>query len=149
MELGPRLFGEAEADWAWTRFDQAQPGGFFDYDTRTLRAGLGYDVGSDLRATVSYAYERIPPSPDRAIVETTAHDVIGTLAGTVAPLTTGSLSVGFRSQTNPLATGASASFKGLILGGSLRRELGHSSSVELQFTRAVNPSSPSTRTPTT
>ena len=141
VELGPRLFGEAEADWAWTRFDEAQPGGFFDYDTRTLRAGLGYDVGSDLRATVSYAYERIPPSPDRAIVETSAHGLIGTLAGTIAPLTTGSLSVGYRSQTNPLATAESASFKGFTLGGSLRRELGHSSSVELQFTRAVNPSS--------
>ena len=141
VDLGPRLFAEAQADWVWTRFDQAQPGGFFDYDTRTVRAGLGYDVGSDLKATVSYAYERIPPSPDRAIVETTAHGVIGALAGTVAPLTTGSLSVGFRRQTNPLATGASASFEGFILGGSLRRELGHSSSVELQLTRAVDPSS--------
>jgi hypothetical protein len=141
VELGPRLFGEAQADWVWTRFDQAQPGGFFDYDTRTLRAGLGYDVGSDLRATVSYAYERIPPSPDRAIVETTAHDLLGTLAGTVAPLTTGSLTVGYRRQTNPLATGESASFEGFTLGGSLRRELGHSSSVELQFIRAVEPSS--------
>ncbi|HYN01399.1 MAG TPA: outer membrane beta-barrel protein [Vicinamibacteria bacterium] len=141
VELGPRLFGEAQAAWVWTRFDQAQPGGFFDFDSRTLRAGLGYDVGSDLRATVSYAYERIPPSPDRAIVETTAHSLIGTLAGTVASLTTGSLSVGYRSQTNPLATAESASFRGFTLGGSLRRELGHSSSVELQFTRAVDPSS--------
>ena len=49
--------------------------------------------------------------------------------------------MGFRSQTNPLATAESASFKGFTLGGSLRRELGHSSSVELQFTRAVDPSS--------
>ena len=141
VDLGPRLFGEAEADWVWTRFDQTQPGGFFDYDTRTLRAGLGYDVGSDLRATVSYAYERIPPSPDRAIVETTAHSLLGTLAGTIGPLTTGSLTVGFRRQTNPLATGESASFEGFTLGGSLRRELGHSSSVELQWNRAADPSS--------
>jgi hypothetical protein len=141
VDLGPRLFGEADAAWVWTRFDQAQPGGFFDYDTRTLRAGLGYDVGSDLRATVSYAYERIPPSPDRAIVETTAHSLLGTLAGTVAPLTTGSVTVGFRRQTNPLAVAESASFEGFTLGGSLRRELGHSSSVDLQWNRAVDPSS--------
>jgi len=141
VELGPRLFGEAEAGWVRTRFDQAQPGGFFDYDTRTLRAGLGYDVGSDLRATVSYAYERIPPSPDRAIVEATAHSLLGTLAGTVASLTTGSVTIGFRSQTNPLAVAESASFKGFTLGGTLRRELGHSSSVDLQWIRAVDPSS--------
>ncbi len=148
VDLGPRLFGEAEAVWDWTRFDQAQPGGFFDYDSRTLRAGLGYDVGSDLRATVSYAYERIPPSPDRAIVETSAHSLLGTLAGTVAPLTTGSLTVGFRQQTNPLAVAESASFNGFTLGGSLRRELGHSSSVELRGT-ARSTRAPTTRTPTT
>jgi hypothetical protein len=140
VDLGPRLFGEAEAVWDWTRFDQVQPGGFFDYEHRTLRAGLGYDVGSDLRATVSYAYERIPPSPDRAIVETSAHSLLGTLAGTVAPLTTGSLTVGFRHQTNPLAVAQSASFEGFTLGGSLRRELGHSSSIELSWNRAVDPS---------
>jgi hypothetical protein len=141
VELGPRLFAEAGADLVWTRFDQAQPGGFFDYDDRTLRAGLGYDVGSDLRATVSYAYERIPPSPDRAIVETSAHSLLGMIAGTVAPLTTGSLTVGYRSQTNPLAVAESASFKGFTLGGTLRRELGHSSSVDLSWNRAVDPSS--------
>ena len=148
VELGPRLFGEAAADWAWTRFDQAQPGGFFDYDTRTLRAGLGYDVGSDLRATVSYAYERIPPSPDRAIVETTAHDLIGTLAGTVAPLTTGSLSVGFRRQTNPLATGGArpsrASPSAGRSGGSSATPPRSSCSSPAPWTRA-----PTTRTPTT
>jgi hypothetical protein len=141
VDLGARLSAEAEGTWARARFDQTQPGGFFDYDSRTLRAGLGYDVGSDLRATVSYAYERIPPSPDRALVETSAQSLLGTLAGGIAPLTTGSVTVGFRSQTNPLATGASGSFKGLVLGGSLRRELGHSSSAELQFNRSPDPSS--------
>ncbi len=141
VDLGPRLFAEAQGDWSWTRFDEAQPGGFFDYDSRTLRAGLGYDVGSDLRATVSYAYERIPPSPDRAIVETNAHSLLGTITGTVLPLTTGSLTVGYRSQTNPLAVSESASFDGFTLGGSIRRELGHSSSIELLWNRSVDPSS--------
>ena len=140
VDLGARLSAEAEARTAWTRFDEAQEGGFFDYDNRSFRAGLGYDVGSDLRATVSYAYERIPPSPDRAVVETTAHSLLGTLAGTIAPLTSGSLTVGYRSQTNPLASGESASFKGLALGGSLRRELGHSSALELQVNRTPEPS---------
>jgi hypothetical protein len=140
VELGGRLSAEAEAGWARTRFDQKQQGGFFDNDDRTIRAGLGYDVGSDLRATVSYAYERIPPSTDRGLVESTAHSVLGTLAGRIAPLTSGALTAGFRSQTNPLAQGASASYKGLTLGGTLRRELGHSSSLELQLNRATEPS---------
>jgi hypothetical protein len=139
-DLGARLWAEAEAGLRFARFDEEQQGGFFDYDSRALRAGLGYDVGSDLRATVSYLYERIPPSPDRAIVESGAHGVVGTLAGTLAPLTSGSATVGFRRQTNPLASGESRSFTGITLGGSLRRELGHSSSVELQWRRDTEPS---------
>jgi len=141
VDLGSRLSAEAEAGWRWARFDEQEQGGFFDYDTRAIRAGLGYDIGSDLRATVSYAFERIPPSPDRAVVESSAHNVIGSLAGTIAPLTSGSVTVGFRSQANPLATGESASFDGVTLGGSLRRELGRSSSVELQWNRATEASS--------
>jgi hypothetical protein len=141
IDLGSRLSAEAEAGWRIARFDEHPEGGFFDYDTRAVRAGLGYDIGGDLRATVSYAFERIPPSPDRSVVETSAHDVIGALAGTIAPLTTGSVTVGFRSQTNPLAKGESASFHGVTLGGSLRRELGRATSVELQWNRTTDPSS--------
>jgi len=140
MELGSRLSAEAEAGWRSARFDEEEQGGFFDYDTRAIRAGLGYDIGSDLRATVSYAFERIPPSPDRGLVESSAHNLIGTLAGSIAPLTTGSVTVGFRRQANPLAKGESASFDGITLGGALRRELGRSSSVELQWNRATEPS---------
>jgi hypothetical protein len=141
VDVGARLYTEGQASWLWTRFDQVQDGGFFDYDRRALRAGLGYDVSSDLRATVSYAFERIPPSPDRDLVESSAHSLLGTLAGTIAPLLSGSVTVGVRSQENPLATGESASFKGMTLGAAVRRELGHSSSVELQFNRATEPSS--------
>jgi hypothetical protein len=141
VDLGARLPAEAEAGWSRARFDLGPESGFFDYDSRVIRAGLGYDVGSDLRATVSYAFERIPPSPDRAIVESSAHSLLGTLAGTLGPLTSGSLTVGLRHQTNPLAPGESASFQGVTLGGSLHRELGHSSAIDLQWSRATDPSS--------
>ncbi len=140
VDLGARLSAEADLSWQWTRFDDEQSGGFFDYDSRALRAGLGYDVASDLRATVSYAFERIPPSPDRAIVESSAHSLLGTLAGTIAPLTSGAVTVGFRSQTNPLAAGESRSYRGLTLGGSLRRQLGYSTQLELQVNRSTEPS---------
>jgi len=48
--------------------------------------------------------------------------------------------VGLRHQTNPLATGESASWDGLTLGGSLRRQLGRSSVAEVQLTRTPEPS---------
>jgi hypothetical protein len=140
-DLGTRLYAEAEATWQWTRFDEKQEGGFFDYDSRAARVGLGYDIGSDLRATVSYAFERIPPSPDRAVVESSAHSLLGAIAGTITPLTTASVSVGLRRQSNPQATGASDSYTGMTLGASVRRELGRSTSVELALNRTVDPSS--------
>ncbi len=130
IDLGARLFTEGGLGWSWSRFDPGATG-FFGYDSRTARAGLGYDLGGDLRLVLSYVFERIPPAPDRAIAESDAHNVVGTLTGPIGPLMTGSLSAGFRSQTNPLATGTSASYHGLTLGGTLSRQLGHSSSLDL------------------
>jgi len=140
IDLGARLFAEAEANWQWSRFDEAQTAGFFSYDSRAIRVGLGYDVGSDLRAVVGYSHERIPPAPDREIVETSSQSLLGTLAGTIAPLTSGSVTVGLVRQRNPAATGKSRAFDGITLAGTLRRELGHASSVAIQLTRASNPS---------
>jgi hypothetical protein len=73
-------------------------------------------------------------------VESNAHSVVGALTGTIAPLTSGSVTVGFRRQTNPLAAGESASYRGVTLGGALHRELGRSSAVDLAWTRATEPS---------
>src|SRR5574341_173253 len=140
FDVGARLWAEGEARWAWNRFAEQQDTGFFDYDNRTLRAGLGYDVGGDLKATVSYSYEQLPPSPDRAIVESSSHSLLGTLGGAVGALTSASLTLGLRRQTNPLATGESRSWNGITLGGSLRRELGHSTFAEVQATRSSEPS---------
>jgi hypothetical protein len=140
FDIGARLWAEGEGRRAWNRFAQQQDSGFFDYDNRTLRAGLGYDVGSDLKATVSYSYEHLPPSPDRAIVESSSHSLLATLAGEVAALTSASVTLGLRRQTNPLAPGESQSWNGITLGGSLRRELGHSTVAEVQATRTTEPS---------
>jgi hypothetical protein len=48
--------------------------------------------------------------------------------------------VGLRSQTNPLASGESASFRGVTLGGTLSRQLGHSSTLDLLVNRSTEPS---------
>ncbi len=101
VDVGARMWVEGEGRISWNRFDEQQQAGFFDYDHRALRAGLGYDIANDLRATVSYSYDRLPPSPDRAIVESGAHSVIGALAGTLGPQTQATVQAGFRHQTNP------------------------------------------------
>jgi hypothetical protein len=136
VELGPRLFLDAEAGWRFTRFDEGQAG-FFDNESRTVRAGLGYDLGDDLRAVVSYSQERVPPSPERAIVETSGHGVNLSFGGSLGPLLQGSFAVGYRDQRSPQAEGESRSFRGLVLAASLQRTLGHASSLGLQLGRAT------------
>ncbi len=141
VDLGPRAWVEGEASFGWNRFDEGQrQGGFFDYDNRALRAGLGYDIGSEVRATVSYSYYRMPPSPDRAIVESNAHSLLGSLDGAIGAFTSATFTVGLRRQTNPLAEGESGSWDGLTLAGSLRRQIGHSTVAEVQAIRANQPS---------
>jgi hypothetical protein len=140
IDAGPSLTVELDAGWRWSRFDRDELVGFFDYDSRTFRAGLGYDLRSDLRATVSYAYDRIPPPADRPIAESTGHNLLGSLAGQITPLTSGSVTIGLRRQTNPLAAEGSEGFTGITFGGALRRQLGYSSSLGLRFTRSIYPS---------
>ena len=139
IDLGARLFTEGGLGWSWSRFDPGATG-FFGYDSRTARAGLGYDLGGDLRLVLSYCLRAHPPRARPCDRESDAHNVLGTLTGPIGPLMTGSLSAGFRSQTNPLATGASASYHGLTLGGTLARQLGHSSSLDLTLRRDTEPS---------
>lgn len=140
VEVGPRLWLALDGGGGWTRFDKSQPGGFLDDDVRTARAEVGYDVGNDVRVTLGYGYERIPPSPDRALIESTAHSILAGIAGPVGPLTTTAVTVGFRSQRNPLAEAGADRFQGLTLAGLLQRDLGAASRIELVLGRATEPS---------
>ena len=140
LDLGARISADADLTWTRSRFDPGATG-FFGYDSRALRAGLGYDLGAgDLRLVLSYLFERIPPPPDRALAETNAQNVVGTLTGTVGPLLEAALTAGFRWQENPQASGPSASYRGVILGGTLKRTLGHSSTLDLSLLRSSEPS---------
>ena len=134
VDVAPRIFLEGQAGWWSSRFDH-QGAGFFGYDSRTARAGLGYELGRELRAVLSYSYQSVPSAPDRPIVEGTAQDVDLTLTGPLGPVMTGRVFAGYRTQTSPKAIGASHDWSGLVLGGSLRRELGRASSLELQLNR--------------
>jgi len=140
ITVGPSLTAEVDAGYRWSRFDQTEEAGFFDYDSFNVRAGLGYDLRSDLRAIVSYAYDHIPSPPDRPVAESTSHNLLGTLEGQLTPLTSGEATVGLRRQTNPFGTSTSSTFTGLTLGGTLRRQLGHSSNLGLRFVRTSTPS---------
>jgi hypothetical protein len=137
FELAPRLHLLANGAAGRSRFEETAAAGFFDYDRRLLGAGLGYDLRPDLRADVTYSYDQMPPPPEREFAETSGHSVIATLHGTIGPLTTGTLHAGVRSQTSPEAPDASRSWGGFVLGGSLHRELGRSTALELSVNRGT------------
>ena len=54
---------------------------------------------------MSYSYERLPPSPDRAIVESTAHSVLGTLQRGGRGPHLGQPHAGLRHQDEPARDG--------------------------------------------
>jgi hypothetical protein len=139
VDVGPSLTLDLGAGFQWTRFDSSHAG-FFNYDSQVFRAGLGYDLRSDLRARVTYAYDRIPTPSERPVAGSSAHNVLATLDGDITPLTSGSLTAGLRHQTNPLATPGGDSFTGFIVIGNLHRELGYRSALGLQLLRSTEPS---------
>lgn len=140
IDVGPSFVLELDAGWRRSSFDRTELTGFFGYDSRAFRAGLGYDLRSDLRVTVSYAYDHVPRPSDRPVAESTAHNVLGTITGQISSLTSGTVTVGWRTQTNPLGSGEGEHFRGVTLGGALSRQLGHSSNLGLTFTRTPSPS---------
>jgi hypothetical protein len=140
VEVGPSLTAEIDGGYRWSRFDQPEQAGFFDYDEFGVRAGLGYDLRSDLRAIVSYAYDHIPRPDERPVAESTSHSLLGTLSGQITPLMTGTATVGLTRQSYPLGTGDGASYTGITLAGTLQRQLGYSSNLGVQFRRTSTPS---------
>jgi hypothetical protein len=133
--VGPRFYVELGGAVARTNFDR--PGGFFDYDSRLLSAGLGYELTPTLRAMVSYVYDTVPEPEERPEAEGSAHSALLTLQGDLLPLLTGRLALGYRDQESPNAAAAGRSFQGFTMSGALTREFGRESSLSLQLNRST------------
>ncbi len=135
FEVDPRLNVEVGASGNRVRFDETS--GFFDYDSRALTAGLGFDLSPNLHALVSYVYDWVPTPEPRPEAEAHAHSGQVSLNGDLLPLLHGQLAVGYRDQTSPQAGDGGQRFRGLVLSGSLIRELGQSSSLGLTVNRST------------
>ena len=103
-------------------------------------AGIGYDLGGDARARrelhVTRACRR-PPTARSSRRRRTASTA--TLSGEIGPLMTGSLSRRLPHADEPRAPRATSALlpRPRAFGGSLRRELGRSTSVDLQLGRST------------
>jgi hypothetical protein len=135
IEVGPRMSVELQGGLGTVRFQEDSS--FFDYDTRSAGAGLGFELGPSLRAIVGYAYDTVPRPDERPEAEATAHSVQGSLIGDILPLLTGRLTVGYRNQDSPNAAEGGQSYSGLTFSGALARQLGLDSTLTIFLSRST------------
>ena len=133
--VGPRLSLELGGTLNTVRFKD--PSSFFDYDTRLASAGLGYELTPNLKAIAAFVYDQVPTPLDRPEAEARARSGQVTLAGTILPLVSGSVSFGYRDQTSPNAGAGGTGYRGLVMSGSVSRQLGPDSTVTLFLNRST------------
>jgi hypothetical protein len=133
--VGPRLKVELSGSLNTVRFQD--PSSFFDYDSRSLSAGLGYELTPNLTAIGSFVYDQVPRPPDRPEAEARAHSGQFALIGTILPLVSGSVSFGYRDQTSPNGGPGGTSYRGFVMSGSVSRQLGPDSTVTLFLNRST------------
>lgn len=138
IELGPRMSVDLGATWNDVEVDAESS--FFSYREQGAHAGLAYEISPNVRALLAYAYGRVPRPPDRPEAEATAHGASLSLSGELAPLTTGRVEVSFTAQDTPNAGPGGQSYRGLTASVGLRRDLGHTSALDLSVRRSLDPS---------
>ncbi|HXK10119.1 MAG TPA: outer membrane beta-barrel protein [Vicinamibacteria bacterium] len=135
ITVGPRLSVELGATMGMVRFQQQS--NFFDYDTRSAQAGLGFEVSPNLKAVASYVYDTVPRPDQRPEAEATAHSGVLSLSGEILPLLTGEVAVGYRSQSSPNAGPGGTSFSGLTASAGITRQLGRESTLAFYASRTT------------
>jgi hypothetical protein len=133
--VGPRLSVELQGALGHVHF--LEEANFFDYDTRFVSAGLGFELTPNLRATALYTYDAVPTPDERPEAEATAHGARFELNGEILPLLTGQLAVGYRSQDAPNAGPGGQSYSGLTLLAALQRELGRDANISVYANRST------------
>jgi hypothetical protein len=133
--LGPRLSVELGGALGAVRVQE--PSSFFDYDSRSASAGLGFEVTPSLKAVASYVYDTVLRPDERPEAESKAHSGQLTLSGDILPLLSGDLSVGYRDQDSPNAGRGGTSYSGLTMSAALTRQLGPESSLALHASRST------------
>jgi hypothetical protein len=133
--VGPRLSVELGGALGTVRF--VEDSNFFDYDTRLVSAGLGFELTPTLRAIASYVYDRVPLPEERPEAESTGHSARLTLTGEILPLLVGNLAVGYSSTDVPNAGEGGQGYTGLTLSAALQREFGREVRLSVHGSRST------------
>jgi hypothetical protein len=135
IAVGPRTSLELAGTASFVRFTETSS--FFDYDTRRVSAGIGYELTPNLRVAGDYAYDAVPRPDERPEAEARGHEAGLTLRGDILPLLTGELAVAYRSQTNPNAGPGGTHYGGLTWSGSLQRRLSPDAALGIFLSRTT------------
>jgi hypothetical protein len=135
VAIGPRTNLEFSGAAGMVRFTEESS--FFDYDTRLVSAGIGYELTPNLRATAEYVYDTVPRPDERPEAESRAHQARLTLRGDVLPLLTGELAVGYRDQSSPNAGPGGTRYSGLTWSGTLSRQLAPDAALGVFLSRST------------
>ena len=114
--------------------------GFFDHRTDVVSSSLTYEMGPTLRAYLRYAWDHVPPSAQRQVIESRASTVSLQVNGEIIPLVRGDLMVGYRHLSAPRGGSGGTQFDGTVLAASLRKEFTPSASLSLVGFRDTYPS---------
>jgi hypothetical protein len=133
--MGARLSAELLGSLGSVHFKESSS--FFDYDTRTASAGLGFEVTPTLKAVLAYVYDEVPLPAGRPEAAERAHSGTLTLAGELLPLLDGQLSVGYRRQDSPNAGAGGTRYSGFTMSGKLVQHLGPEANVTLFASRST------------
>jgi Putative beta-barrel porin 2 len=133
--LGPRLSVELAGALGAVRFQETS--NFFDYDTRLVSAGLGFELTPTLKAVGSYVYDTVPTPPERPEAEARAHSARLALTGEILPLLNGELAVGYRDQQSPNAGEGGTHYSGLVMSGVVTRQLRPDSAFSVYVSRST------------
>lgn len=133
METGGRLDFDLAASRNAVRLDDEAA--FFDHETEGLTGAVGYQVNAQLRAALGYSLERVPTPRERPEAASRSRTAFFQLGGEIAPLLSGAIAFGYRSQESPNAGEGGRAYRGLTLGASLTRELSRGTTVSLLGSR--------------
>jgi hypothetical protein len=135
FEAGGRFNADVEGDL--NKVDVEEDAGFFDYERRGVRVGLGAELGPARRASLVYGFEQVPTSPDRSEAESNVHSISAMVDGEIMPLMSGRASIGYTRRLSPRAPPEGRRFSGLTFGAQLRREFGRSTNLALSANRST------------
>jgi hypothetical protein len=135
VAVSPRVSLDVSGAVGLVRFKEESS--FFDYDTRLVSTGIGYELTPNLQTALIYSYDSVPRPAERPEAESSAHQGRLSLRGDILPLLSGELALGYRDQRSPNAGAGGTRYRGLTWSGSLERRLSPEATLGLFLSRST------------